>query len=119
MLPSTDDVELLDHNRPIPARIYAVHRFASETRSHSLLLTPEESTFADAIHKSRRHPSSTDALFFVKPGSQQSIHPSNRNQAMPRTPSHSLHSSRTLKSVKPLIRIPDEWQTHFRAHIIA
>jgi len=37
---------------------------------------------------------------------------------MPRTPSHSLHPSRTLKSIKPLIRIPDERQTHLRAHII-
>jgi hypothetical protein len=37
MLQSADDVELLGHNRPIPARIYAVHRFASEIRSHSLL----------------------------------------------------------------------------------
>ena len=38
---------------------------------------------------------------------------------MPRTPSHSLHPSRTLKSIKSLIRIPDERQTHLRAHIIA
>jgi len=39
--------------------------FIDSPAKHAVILyflTSEETTFADAIHKSRRHPSSTDAL---------------------------------------------------------